>query len=57
MFCTRTNSIWRGVTCEITACQEWRRLCFVLEGLQATALLLGRCDEARAGEDVPGIPA
>ena len=45
MLSTRTISTARGDAFEVSACLEWRRLCFVLEGLQATALLLGRCDK------------
>jgi hypothetical protein len=45
MLTTRTCSTARGDAFEVSACLEWRRLCFVLEGLQATALLLGRCDK------------
>lgn len=45
MFCARQIRTEPGTALERSAGQEWRRLCFVLEGLQATALLLGQWDK------------
>jgi hypothetical protein len=45
MYCASKRPSLNRSTLEKSALEEWRRLCFVLEGLQATGLLNARPDK------------